>query len=366
MILLVVFGTRPEAIKMCPLIKKLKKESKIKTIVCVSGQHKEMLYPILSMFGVVPDYDLKIMKKNQTLGMITTKIISGVEQVIKKEHPDIVLVHGDTTTSYAASLAAYYNHVKIGHVEAGLRTYNMQSPYPEEFNRQSIDLISDFMFTPTEFTKKNLVKEGKSKEKIFVTGNTVIDAFETTISNDYKNENFEWARGSKLILLTAHRRENIGEPMERIFLAVRRIVNDNEDVKVLYPVHKNPKVREIAHKYLGEHEQIRLVEPLDVIDFHNIMKACFLILTDSGGIQEEAPTFRVPVLVMRDATERIEGLEAGTMKLVGTSEEMIYDVTNSLLKDCSKYKKMQMSDNPYGDGHASERIINVLKRINGY
>lgn len=358
---LVIFGTRPEAIKMCPLVLEMKKYKEIECKVCLTGQHKEMLNSVMDVFGIKPDYNLSIMRTNQTLSMITTEVLNGVEKILKEEKPDVVLVHGDTTTSYAAALAAYYNHIMIGHVEAGLRTYNMQSPYPEEFNRQSVDLISEFLFAPTEYAKKTLIQEGKKPQNIFITGNTVIDSFCTTVRSNYQNENIEWAQGSKLILMTAHRRENIGHPMEMMFRGIRRVVDDNKDVKLIYPLHKNPKVREIAQKYLSNHKRIRLIEPLDVCDFHNIMSRCFLILTDSGGIQEEAPSFGVPVLVMRTTTERPEGIETGTLKLIGTDEEDIYEQTSLLLRDRMEYQKMQTSENPYGDGHASERIVNILR-----
>lgn len=356
----VVFGTRPEAIKMCPLILELKKNRNFETVVCLTGQHREMLDQVMEVFGIKTDYNLCVMRDEQTLGMITTAVLTGLNKVFVKENPDIVLVHGDTTTSFAAALSAFYNHILIGHVEAGLRTYNMKSPFPEEFNRQCVDLITDIYFTPTERAKQQLLNEGKDADKIFVTGNTVIDALKTTIRNDYKNEYLEWAEGSKLILLTAHRRENIGAPMESIFKGIRRIVDNNPKVKVIYPIHKNPKVREIANRYLTDHKRIRLIEPLDVIDFHNFMSKSYLILTDSGGIQEEAPSLGKPVLVMRDTTERPEGVDAGVLKLVGTDEDKIYQEVTNLLIDEVAYRQMSKAVNPYGDGHASERIVEVL------
>lgn len=359
--ILLAFGTRPEAIKMCPLIKLLKRQENIECVVCLTGQHKEMLDQIMTAFNIVPDYNLAVMKEKQTLSSITSSVITGIDIVLEKEKPDIVLVHGDTTTTMAAALSAFYQHIPIGHVEAGLRTYNMHSPFPEEFNRQAVDLFADLLFAPTENAKLQLIKEGKDSSKIFVTGNTVIDALKTTIKSDYYNEHLKWAEGSKLILLTSHRRENIGKPMESIFHAVRKIVDDNTEVKVIYPIHKNPVIREIAAKYLEKHERIRIIEPLDVLDFHNFMNKSYLILTDSGGIQEEAPSLGKPVLVMRDTTERPEGIDSGTLKLVGTNEDKIYNETAKILKDNETYKKMSNAVNPYGDGHASERIIEAIK-----
>ena len=357
-----VFGTRPEAIKMCPLIKKLKCNNKFETIVCLTGQHREMLKSVMNTFNIVEDYNLDIMKSGQTLSSITTDVISGMSDIYDKERPDIVLVHGDTTTSYAASLAAFYKNIPVGHVEAGLRTYNMMSPFPEEFNRQSVDLISDLLFAPTKKSKENLLVEGKSEDKIYVTGNTVIDALETTVSDKYFHEELSWADDSRLVLVTAHRRENIGESMENMFRAIRKITEEYEDVKVIYPIHMNPKVREIADRILANTDKIHLIDPLDVLDFHNFMKASYLILTDSGGIQEEAPALGKPVLVMRDTTERPEGVEAGTLKLVGTSEESVYSNTKLLLDDKAEYTKMSRAVNPYGDGHASEKIIEALEK----
>lgn len=358
---MVVFGTRPEAIKMCPLILELKKNTDIETVVCLTGQHKEMLDNVMSAFRVKADYNLSVMREKQTLSMITCSVIQGMDNVLDREMPDIVLVHGDTSTSFAAALAAFYHHIPIGHVEAGLRTYNLASPYPEEFNRQTVDIISDIYFAPTQMARQQLLKEGKDDNRILVTGNTVIDALKTTVKEDYSNENLNWAKNSKLILLTAHRRENIGKPMEEIFKAVRRLADDCKEIKVIYPIHKNPKVRELAERWLTKHDRIRLIEPLDVFDFHNFMNKCYMILTDSGGIQEEAPSLGKPVLVMRDTTERPEGIEAGTLKLVGTTENTIYETTRHLLLDKHEYEKMAHAINPYGDGHASERIVKGIK-----
>ncbi len=360
-----VFGTRPEAIKMCPLILELKKCRELQTIVCLTGQHKEMLEQVMKVFDVKADYNLSIMKDRQTLNMITASVLMGVEEVLKKERPDIVLVHGDTTTSFAAALSSFNLNIPVAHVEAGLRTYNLKSPYPEEFNRQAIDIFSDIYFAPTETAKRNLLLEGKSEDEIVVTGNTVIDALKTTVKDDYENEYLMWAEGSRLILMTAHRRENIGTAMEDMFQAVRQIVDENEDVKLIYPVHKNPAVREIVSRYLAGHDRIRLIDPLDVFDFHNFINKCYLVLTDSGGIQEEAPSLGKPVLVLRDTTERPEGVEAGTLKLVGTKKEDVYREISSLLNDKKAYMDMSRASNPYGDGHASERIVeHLIKFLN--
>lgn len=356
--IMLVFGTRPEAIKMCPLVNELKKNKSIETVVCVTGQHKEMLEQVLEVFKVVPDYDLEIMKANQTLFSITTSILEGIKPIFEKEHPDIVLVHGDTTTTFATALAAFYMGIKVGHVEAGLRTFNLQSPFPEEFNRQSTSIIADYNFAPTEDSKSNLLKEGR--KNIFVTGNTVIDALKTTVQPKYSHPIIEWAKGSKLIMLTAHRRENLGAPMEHMFNAVNRILNEYEDVKVVYPIHKNPKVRELANKVFGDNERMKIIEPLEVIDFHNFMNQSYMILTDSGGVQEEAPSLGKPVLVMRDTTERPEGVAAGTLKLVGTEEDNIYNNFKLLLEDQSEYIKMSKASNPYGDGTACKKIMEVL------
>lgn len=358
---LVVFGTRPEAIKMCPVVLELKKETRIETIVCLTGQHKEMLAQVMDAFKLKADYNLSIMKENQTLSMITADVLLGLDNVLEIEKPNIVLVHGDTSTSFAASLAAFYRKIPVGHVEAGLRTYNLNSPFPEEFNRQSVDIMTNLYFAPTESSRQNLLAEGKANDKIFVTGNTVIDAMKTTVRDDYIDENLQWAWDSKLILLTAHRRENIGHPMHEMFAAIKRIVEDNRDVKLVYPMHKNPIVRDIASQYFRGNERIRLIEPLGVFDFHNYMKKSYLILTDSGGIQEEAPSLGKPVLVMRDSTERPEGVEAGTLRLVGTSGDRIYSETVKLLNDEKEYDAMSRAINPYGDGHASERIVRIIK-----
>lgn len=360
---MLVFGTRPEAIKMCPLVNELKKRKSIETIVCVTGQHRQMLDQVLNTFEVTPDYDLSVMQQKQTLFDITVKILEEIKAVLQKEKPDIVLVHGDTTTTFSTALACYYLQIKIGHVEAGLRTYNIMSPYPEEFNRQAVGILADFNFAPTEQAKRNLVREGKDEKKIFVTGNTAIDALKTTVSNNYNHRELEWAKGSRLILITAHRRENLGQPMRNMFSAIKRIMDEHEDVKAIYPIHMNPLVRETAYEILGDNPRIHIIEPLDVIDFHNFMERSYMILTDSGGIQEEAPSLGKPVLVMRDTTERPEGVEAGTLKLVGTEEENIYRNFKCLLEDKEEYKKMSLAVNPYGDGFASRRIADVLENI---
>ena len=322
---MVVFGTRPEAIKMCPLVKELKKDAKsFKVILCVTGQHRQMLDQVLEVFKLTPDYDLSIMKQNQSLFDITTNILNGIRKVLEKEKPDVVLVHGDTSTTFATALSCFYLQIPVGHVEAGLRTYNIFSPYPEEFNREAVSIISQYNFAPTELSKQNLIREGKKEKTVFVTGNTAIDALKTTVKDDYQNEYLKWANDSRLILLTAHRRENLGEPMHHMFRAIRRIVEEHSDVKVIYPIHMNPAVRKAANDELKGNDRIKLIEPLDVLDFHNFLARCYLVLTDSGGIQEEAPSLGKPVLVMRDTTERPEGIAAGTLKLVGTSEETIY------------------------------------------
>ena len=356
----VVFGTRPEAIKMCPLVLELKKRSEIETIVCTTGQHKEMLDQVMEVFHVTENYNLSIMEEKQTLSMITSKVLLGIDEILKTEKPDIMLVHGDTTTSFAASLSAFYHQISVGHVEAGLRTYDLYSPFPEEFNRQAADIVSDLYFAPTELAKKQLLREGKSEKNIIVTGNTVIDALRTTIKKEYYHEELEWAKGSKLILFTAHRRENIGQPMQNIFHALCKIVNENKNVKVIYPIHKNPKVREIANEILGNQERIHMIEPLDVFDFHNFIARSYMVMTDSGGIQEEAPSLGKPVLVLRDTTERPEGVAAGTLKLTGTQEDTIYRIATQLLNNKEMYNKMSIASNPYGDGHASKRIVEYL------
>ena len=360
---MIVFGTRPEAIKMCPVVKELRKHEDIQTVVCVSGQHKEMLQQVLNVFEVVPQYNLEVMKSQQTLFDITILVLGKMKAVLERENPDLVLVHGDTTTAYAAALASFYLHIPVGHVEAGLRTYNVASPFPEEYNRQSIDSVSQLLFAPTEDTRQNLIRENKNEDRIFVTGNTVIDALRTTVDPDYQHDHLKWADGSRLVLVTAHRRENLGRPMANMFQAIRRTVDQVRDIKVVYPVHLNPAVREMADKYLGDCDRIRLIEPLDVIDFHNFMAHSYLILTDSGGVQEEAPSLGKPVLVMRDTTERPEGVRAGTLRLVGTGEEDIYKACMDLLNDKEQYMKMSCAINPYGDGHASEKIVQVIMDV---
>ncbi|MFR3730843.1 non-hydrolyzing UDP-N-acetylglucosamine 2-epimerase [Lacrimispora sp.] len=358
--IMVVFGTRPEAIKMCPLVKELKLRKNVRIKVCVTGQHRTMLDQVLDVFEVIPDYDLSIMKENQTLFEITINILTAIREILEKERPDIVLVHGDTTTTFATALACFYLKIPIGHVEAGLRTYDIHSPYPEEFNRQAVGIAASYHFAPTEQAKQNLVKEGKLPERIYVTGNTAIDALKTTIRKDYHHKELEWAAGSRLILLTAHRRENMGIPMQQMFSAIKRIMAEHPDVKVIYPIHLNPLVRQIAYSVFNGEERIHLIEPLDVIDFHNFLARSYLVLTDSGGIQEEAPSLGKPVLVMRDTTERPEGIAAGTLRLVGTEEETIYLSVKKLLKDKAEYDKMCKASNPYGDGFASKRIADIL------
>ncbi len=355
-----VFGTRPEAIKMAPLVKELKSRDEIECIVCVTAQHRQMLDQVLNVFQIEPDYDLNIMKQGQTLSDITSRVLKGLEEVILKEKPNIVLVHGDTTTTFAGALAAYYTQTDIGHVEAGLRTWNKYSPYPEEMNRQMVGVLCDMHFAPTLKSKQSLLSEGKKEENIFVTGNTAIDALSTTVDPNYKNEIFDWVGNSRLILLTAHRRENLGEPMRNMFKAIKRIVDETPDVKVIYPVHLNPKVKEIADEILGNDNRIKLINPLEVIDFHNFLNKSYLILTDSGGIQEEAPSLGKPVLVLRDTTERPEGIDAGTLKLAGTNEETIYKLIKELLTNKEEYEKMSKASNPYGDGKASIRIADAI------
>ena len=355
-----IFGTRPEAIKMAPLVKELESRREIKSIVCVTAQHREMLDQVLNIFKIKPDYDLNIMKQGQSLSEITSRVLLGLEEVIKKEEPNIILVHGDTTTTFAGALAAFYNKVDIGHVEAGLRTYDKYSPFPEEANRIMVDRITDMYFAPTEVSKNNLLKENIDEFKIYVTGNTAIDAMKYTISDNYNNSLFDWIGDSKLILLTAHRRENLGEPMYNIFRAVKRLVNDNKDIKVIYPIHLNPLVRKIANEVFEDNDRIKLIEPLEVVDFHNFINKSYLILTDSGGIQEEAPSLGKPVLVLRDTTERPEGITAGTLKLVGTNEDDIYDEATILLNNKNEYDKMSKASNPYGDGNASKYIVDAI------
>lgn len=362
-----VFGTRPEAIKMCPLVNELKARDTIETIVCVTGQHRQMLDQVLEVFKVIPDYNLSIMKDNQSLFDITINILNKIKSLLENLSPDIVLVHGDTTTTFAAGLACFYLHIPLGHVEAGLRTYNIKSPYPEEFNRQAVSIMAQYNFAPTQLSKRNLLKEGKAEESIWITGNTAIDALNTTIRKEYHHKELEWAKGSKLILITAHRRENIGDPMYQMFRAIKHVLDENPDVKVIYPIHMNPAIRIIARDVFGkdvsvkDDGRIHLIEPLDVLDFHNFMKKSYLILTDSGGIQEEAPSLGKPVLVMRDTTERPEGISAGTLRLVGTQEDNIYREFIKLLKDKNEYEIMSRAVNPYGDGHACKRIADIIE-----
>lgn len=358
--IMIVFGTRPEAIKMCPLVNELKSRKGIETIVCVTGQHRQMLDQVLDAFNVIPDYDLSIMKDKQTLFDITTNILNKIKAVLEEVRPDVVLVHGDTSTTFVTALACFYMQIPVGHVEAGLRTYNIYSPYPEEFNRQAVSIISKYNFAPTELSKDNLVREGKNPDTIFVTGNTAIDALKTTVKSNYFHPELEWAKDSRLILITAHRRENLGEPMHNMFRAIRRVIEEHKDVKALYPIHMNPVVRKIADEELSGLDRIRIIEPLEVIDCHNIMARSYMILTDSGGIQEEAPSLGKPVLVMRDTTERPEGIKAGTLKLVGTSEQVIYENFKLLLENEEEYRKMSTASNPYGDGFASKRIADIL------
>lgn len=361
--IMVVFGTRPEAIKMCPLIKELKSRSAFKTIVCVTGQHKEMLDQVLNVFRIETDYNLSIMTTNQTLFDITSNILEKIKDVLEREKPDIVLVHGDTTTTFVTALACFYMQIPIGHVEAGLRTYDIYSPYPEEFNRQAVSIISRYNFAPTELAKRNLLNEGKPENTIYVTGNTAIDALKTTVKTDYYHPELSWAEGSKIIMITAHRRENLGNPMRNMFRAIKHVMDEHSDVKAIYPIHMNPIVRNIAEEILGKDERIHIIEPLDVLEFHNFLSRCYMILTDSGGIQEEAPSLGKPVLVMRNTTERPEGIQAGTLKLVGTDEEVIYRAFSTLLDDRNEYLKMSSANNPYGDGFASKRIADILERL---
>lgn len=359
--ILLAFDTSFEAIKMCPLIEELKAHPKdYETIVCVTDQHREMLDRVLEVFNVVPEYDLSITKPDQTLFDVTSEVLLSIKAVLEREEPDVVLVHGDTTTSFAAALAAFYLQIPLGHVEAGLRTHNMHSPWPEEFNRQAVDLICEYYFAPTEKSKQNLLAEGKPENKIYVIGNTGIDALKTTVASDYTHPELEWACGSRLILITAHRRENLGEPMHNMFRAIRRVMEEHPDTKAIYPIHMNPKVRAAAHTELDGFDRLHIVDPLEVIDFHNFMARSYLILTDSGGIQEEAPSLGKPVLVMCDTTERPEGVEAGTLKLVGTDEEAIYQEFSRLLTDKQEYKSMSHASNPYGDGCASKRIATIF------
>ena len=359
--IMLVFGTRPEAIKMCPLVNELKTRKNVQTVVCVTGQHREMLDQVLEAFHVAPDYNLSIMKDKQTLFDITTNILNRIKNVLDEVKPDVVLVHGDTSTTFVTALSCFYLQIPVGHVEAGLRTYNIYSPYPEEFNRQAVSIISQYNFAPTELTKQNLLREGKRPESIYVTGNTAIDALKTTVRDDYSHPELEWVGDSKLIMITAHRRENLGEPMRHMFRAIRRVMDEHPDVKAIYPIHMNPVVRETANEILGDDDRIHIIEPLEVLDFHNFLSRSYLILTDSGGIQEEAPSLGKPVLVMRDTTERPEGIAAGTLKLVGTQEEVIYQNFKLLLEDKTEYDKMSKASNPYGDGFACRRIADILE-----
>lgn len=361
--ILLVFGTRPEAIKMCPLVLELKKHPDLfKTVVCVTGQHEEMLDQVLKVFKVIPEYNLHVMSPNQTLFEVTSRILLEIKSVLERENPDIVLVHGDTTTAFASALASFYLKIPVGHVEAGLRTYNLESPFPEEMNRQFVDTISCVGFAPTEVAKDHLLNEHKEC-KVYVTGNTGIDALKTTIDPLYQHPVLTWAKGSKLILITAHRRENLGNPMIHMFRAIRRVMDENPGLKAVYPIHMNPVVRKLAKEVLSDDHRIKIIEPLDVLDFHNFLARSYLVLTDSGGIQEEAPSLGIPVLVMRDTTERPEGVAAGTLKLVGTDEENIYKEFSRLISDKNEYDAMSAASNPYGDGHASEKIVNILKNV---
>ena len=358
---MLVFGTRPEAIKMCPLVNELKKRKTIKTVVCVTGQHRQMLDQVLDAFRMTPDYDLSIMKDKQTLFDITSNILNGIGAVLDEIKPDVVLVHGDTSTTFVTALACFYKQIPVGHVEAGLRTYNIYSPYPEEFNRQAVGIVAKYNFSPTELSKENLVREGKDLASIYVTGNTAIDALKTTVQEDYTHPELEWASGSRLIMITAHRRENIGEPMHNMFRAIRRVMEEHLDVKAIYPIHMNPDVRKAAEEELNGCDRIHIIEPLEVLDFHNFLARSYMILTDSGGIQEEAPSLGKPVLVMRDTTERPEGIAAGTLKLVGTNEEIIYSNFKELLESKAAYQAMAHAANPYGDGFACKRIADILE-----
>ncbi len=366
--IMLVFGTRPEAIKMCPLVRELKKRTAFETLVCVTGQHRQMLDQVLQAFEVTPDYDLAIMKENQTLFDVTIGILNAIKAVLEESEPDVVLVHGDTSTTFVTSLACFYKQIPVGHVEAGLRTHNIYSPYPEEFNREAVSLIAQYHFAPTAQAAENLLGEGKDKGKIWITGNTAIDAMKLTVREAYSHPELDWAADSRLILITAHRRENLGEPMHHMFRAIRRVMEEHPDVKAIYPIHMNPQVRRTADEVFGDQasdgkeERMHIIEPLDVLDFHNFMKHSYLILTDSGGIQEEAPSLGKPVLVMRDTTERPEGIEAGTLRLVGTDEDTIYEEFSRLLNDREAYERMACASNPYGDGHACERIADILEK----
>ena len=355
--IMIVFGTRPEAIKMCPLIKELEKHPHFQTIVCVTGQHRQMLDQVLEVFQIQPDYDLNIMKEKQTLADVTSNVLDELTPILAAEQPNIVLVHGDTTTTYATSLASFYQQIDVGHIEAGLRTYDLTSPYPEEFNRQSVSLMAKYHFAPTQKALNNLISEGKSVDNVYITGNTAIDALNYTISNNYQSTLLQELNNKKIILLTAHRRENLGQPMKQMFQAVKKIAEKNKDVAIIYPMHLNPQVRKLAKEILGNQERVRLIEPLDVFDFQNLLARSYLVLTDSGGIQEEAPALNIPVLVMRETTERPEGVESGTLKLVGTDEKTIYQSCQNLLDNEEAYQKMATAINPYGDGTASKKYV---------
>ncbi len=357
---MVVFGTRPEAIKMCPLVLELRQRPELDVTLCVTGQHRQMLDQVLDAFGITPDYDLSIMKEKQTLFDVTINILDRIRNLLTEIKPDVVLVHGDTSTTFVTALACFYLQIPVGHVEAGLRTYDIYSPYPEEFNRQAVSIISKFNFSPTELSKNNLLKEGKDPATIYVTGNTAIDALKTTVREDYSHPELEWVGDRRLIIITAHRRENLGQPMHNMFRAIRRIIDEHPDVCAIYPIHMNPVVREAAREELGDCDRIHIIEPLEVLDFHNFIARSYMILTDSGGIQEEAPSLGKPVLVMRDTTERPEGIAAGTLKLVGTDEEVIYSSFKQLLDDSAEYEKMSRASNPYGDGLACRRIADIL------
>lgn len=357
-----VFGTRPEAIKICPLVLEMKKREGLEVIVCVTAQHRQMLDQVLETFGVVPDYDLNIMKDRQTLFDITTGVLNGIKEVLEEVKPDVVLVHGDTSTTFVTALACFYLQIPVGHVEAGLRTYNIYSPYPEEFNREAVSIVSQYNFAPTPLSRDNLLREGRKAENIYVTGNTVIDAMQHTVKENYTHPELDWVGDDKLIFITAHRRENLGEPMHQMFRAIRRVLDEHPECKAIYPIHMNPVVRQAADEELGDCKQIHIIEPIEVFDCHNFEARSFLCLTDSGGIQEECPSYGVPVLVMRDTTERPEGVDAGTLRLVGTNEEMIYKAFNELLENAEEYKKMSNACNPYGDGHACERIADILEK----
>lgn len=348
---------------MCPLANELMGRKSLRTVVCVTGQHRQMLNQVLQTFQVKPDYDLSVMRDRQTLFDVTTNILSRIKEVLECEKPDIVLVHGDTSTTFATALACFYLQIPVGHVEAGLRTYNIDSPYPEEFNRQAVGLTAAFHFAPTERSRQNLIREGKNPSSVFVTGNTAIDALKTTVRSGYSHEQLSWAENSRLIMITAHRRENLGEPMEHMFRAIRRVCDEHPDVKAIYPIHMNPAVREMAARILGGDPRIKIIEPLDVLDFHNFLAHSYMILTDSGGIQEEAPSLGKPVLVMRDTTERPEGIDAGTLKLVGTDETTIYSAFKQLLEDAGEYGRMSRASNPYGDGFACVRIADILEKM---